>query len=207
MPKRKKNKPKLPPVIYYYTGNKKHKHQENYFVGTLDPGREYFGFRIEEVTKKGKFVKLHTFRVTDVWYNEDGDKDDYVVYYNLVQLLNKYKENFLKCDFICVERQLKQNQPCVRIMQHIITYFIVIVDGTDIVLCDMDPKFKYRYLGAPSDVKGKKLKNVWGPMKAMKICRKNKDKKSIKYINKHSKINDLTDLILMSRALIKYTNE
>lgn len=201
--KGKKKEKKLPPLYFYYTGDKPNQNfSEGNIIAGIDPGVVHFCIRVEERTEK-KFIKTH-LNIKESLNQDEELFDETKVYYNLITLLDKHKKLFLNCDIISIERQLKQNQPCVRIMQHLITYFTILFNGTTCLLCDICPKFKYRSLGAPKEVKGYELKNKWGPNKALEICEKRGDKSSMATIRGVSKKNDYADVIIICEATYQY---
>lgn len=138
------------------------------------------------------------------------DKSKYIdlkVCYNITEYLDSYKEYFDKCSYIVVEQQMsfgkKKNTLCVKIAQHILSYFIINYH-TFKVIVEYPSYNKTQVLNAPRKM-NKPERKKWAVMKALSILDKRGDKETFKHIEKSKKKDDLSDTIVMTQSFI-YTN-
>jgi hypothetical protein len=138
------------------------------------------------------------------------DKSKYIdlkVCYNITEYLDSYKEYFDNCSYIVVEQQMsfgkKKNTLCVKIAQHILSYFIINYH-TFKVIVEYPSYNKTQVLNAPKKM-DKPHRKKWAVNKALSILDKRGDKETIKHIENSKKKDDLSDTIVMTQSFI-YTN-
>jgi len=205
----KSEAPEKTPYTVYYPHSKpialRNWNQGWYQVASIDPARKNYALRIEKrfhddpnnvqpiVFDK---VSIESKRV------EEGITicDTYKV---LTDFLNKYLEFFKGCHFIIIERQIVDNYQAVRISQHTISYFSIVLADQILLpsIIEVDPKLKGRMLGAPKGISSSQLKS-WAVQTAHKILNRRNDDYSLgvlKYFSK--KQDDLSDTICQIEAI------
>ena len=138
------------------------------------------------------------------------DKSKYIdlkVCYNITEYLDSYKDYFDNCSYIVVEQQMsfgkKKNTLCVKIAQHILSYFIINYH-TFKTIVEYPSYNKTQVLNAPKKM-DKPERKKWAVMKALDILDKRRDKETMKHIENSKKKDDLSDTIVMTQSFI-YTN-
>jgi hypothetical protein len=146
--------------------------QDYYQVVSIDPAsKTNVGFRIERRYKTGRIIMIAFVRFT-----MPPDEAQYAVfarkYTYLTTMFNKYRNEFFESHFVIVERQLPINYKAVRVSQHILSYFEILLADAPLlpIIMEVDPKLKGQVLGAPPGLKSKDLK------KSLRIIAANKKK-------------------------------
>ena len=90
---------------------------------------------------------------------EDSNEHKYIVYYNLVKILDNYKEYWDTCKYFIIEQQMcfqnVRNVMAVKIGQHCFSYFCIKHGRGDNVI-EFPAYHKTKVLGAPK-IKGNKI--------------------------------------------------
>jgi hypothetical protein len=135
------------------------------------------------------------------------DKSKYIdlkICYNITEYLDSYKEYFDNCSYIVVEQQMsfgkKKNTLCVKIAQHILSYFIINYH-TFKVIVEYPSYNKTQVLNAPKKM-DKPERKKWAVKKAISILNKRGDIETINHIEKSKKKDDLSDTIVMTQSFI-----
>lgn len=203
----KSESPDKTPYTVYYPHSKSIKERnwtEDYYqVVSIDPARKNYGFRIERRYKNGKIIPIFFEKV----HIENIKEDDNIIicntYQTLTQFLDQYKEEYFKCHFIVIERQLPQNYKASRIAQHTISYFSLLLHNSPLLpaIVEVNPQLKGKMLDAPSYMTDKQLKK-WAVIVARKLLKIRGDEHSLKIMDKHkNKQDDLADTICQVEAL------
>lgn len=204
----KKESPDKTPYTSYYPHTidvKKRVWTQNYHqVVSIDPARVNYAIRIEKRYDNG-IIKPVVFDKTAIeeFYNDDNGSLVCKTYENLTHFLDKYKDYYMDCHFIIIERQLPQNYKATRIAQHTITYFSLRLCDTPLLptIIEIDPKLKGRILGAPKGCNDRQLKN-WAVEKARELLTKRNDDFSLGVLNHFkNKQDDLSDTVCQIEAL------
>lgn len=180
--------------------------KSKFIVASIDPGSVNLAIRIEE-RRKNKHPKFLLFCKWDIRENKplksevEGVVDSKCSFLKLTQNLENYKDILLKCDIVIVERQLSINYKATRIMQHIITYFQMLLIGTGSVIYEVDPKLKSKILQAPKKVDLK----AWSVDVAKQMLEERKDDHSLEIIDYYSKKqDDLCDVVIQTESTLRY---
>jgi hypothetical protein len=135
------------------------------------------------------------------------DKSKYIdlkVCYNITEYLDSYKEYFANCSYIVVEQQMsfgkKKNTLCVKIAQHILSYFIINYHTFKIIV-EYPSYNKTQVLNAPKKM-NKPERKKWAIKKAIYILDKRGDKETSNHIENSKKKDDLADTIVMTQSFI-----
>lgn len=119
----------------------------------------------------------------------------------LDNLYKKYKD----CNYIIIERQMHDNAIAFSVMHKVITYFQVKLQGKDVLIYELDPKTKGRYLGAPPFTYHELKK--WSVRTAAMIHQLYSDEEGPKVLEKSKKKDDLADIVCQEHALFLYLTE
>src|SRR3972149_11458290 len=121
---------KTPYTVYYphtISSNERKWTQPYYQFVSIDPARKNYAFRIERRYHNGWITPIVFDKVSIESNEQDGTIMVCKTYENLTTFLNKYREFYIDCHFIVVERQLPQNYKATRIAQHSISYFAIVL--------------------------------------------------------------------------------
>lgn len=137
-------------------------------------------------------------------------------YYNMYELLEKYKSYFDKCDVILIEQQMsfgakKYNTLAVKLGQHCMSYFIYKYGKTKKVI-EYPAYYKTITLGAPKVEKilksGKKsykamdkaARKKWSIIKCEEILKIRDDDETMKNLKTKKKKDDLSDVLIQLQS-------
>ena len=157
----------------------------------------YKNLDLTEGTKKGKYL-------------------DSLIYHNMIDALDTYKDIFDKCSIIVIEQQMSfknaQNTMALKLAQHLHSYFIfryplirhgniLIDDRKEIV--EFPAYYKTQVLGAPK-VDGKAMskpqRKKWATEKAMDILMERGDTDTLEEIESSKKKDDLADTLIQLQS-------
>lgn len=129
---------------------------------------------------------------------EPSAPDDYHVH--LYDYLARHVDLLARCQYILIESQMVINQPAMRVAQAIITFLLVSLKdrGVRPVVVEIDPRAKYRLLGAPAATKPK-LKQ-WAAAKGDEILRAHGDAATADAIAADTKRDDHGDVVCFTTA-------
>ncbi len=168
-------------------------------ICSVDPGNRNLGIRIE---KRYKDID-NKIKIDPIFFkNIDLGKNFYDFFSNINAELNRIHDILCRCNYFIVEKQVRKNYNCIRISQHILTYFIIISENSELhpVVFEVDPKEKVDYLKIKK-VKGMKRSERKEIVKgktieiALYLLTLGKDSRSIEIINNSVKKDDLCDTI------------
>lgn len=196
------------PFLHYYPNSlPRQKRQENYLqIASIDPALKNFALRIERRFDDGEVMPL-VFDKVSIDKNEVLDKTVICsTYNNLTIFLEKYKEFFIECHIILIERQLSVNYKSTRVAQHTISYLSFIVKDssflTDII--EISPTIKGKMLEGGTNLSKKGLKE-WAVTKAREILSERRDNWSIEVMKSfNKKQDDLADTVCQIEAALIY---
>ena len=131
--------------------------------------------------------------------------DDHT-YVNMIDVLDKYKEYWDKCEHIIIEKQMsfrgKYNVMAMKLGAFCFSYFKLNYRESKCIT-EYPAFHKTQVLGAlRMDVKQKYKRKKWAIQKAQEILEYRKDKKSLEDMNDNKKKDDISDCLLMT---ITYT--
>ena len=166
--------------------------------------KQKFSKVIEKLYKCSKIELVKNLDLT-----EGCDKKKYLddkTYLNLIEVLDKYKTFWNKCDHILIEKQMsfrgKFNVMAMKLAQFVFSYFTIHYKDTKTIV-DYPAYHKTQVLGAKKDeVKQKPKRKKWAVNKTQEILNFNKDTKGLEQINSNKKKDDVSDCMLMNITYI-----
>ena len=185
---------------------------DNVNIFSSDPGETHFAIRYSTRTPTGVINRL--FLKVDLGQAATNPNGVSLIYLTLHNFLNQHRTLLEQADLVIIERQLPINYNMVRLSQAILSYFMEILrDKPSLpLIVEISSTLKTRLLDAPkglNESQRKKWSETFGIV--MLICQK--DWTSLEYIDhiavqvgKFSKINDLTDAVLMEEVAARWIN-
>ncbi len=182
--------------------------QEAYCVISIDPGIRHFAIRIET---RPMIDRNYFHPQTNILVKKDfkdfltGETGENRLYFEVNLFLDQYREWFPKVHLVLVEKQMPINYKMVRLSQHVITYFHCVLKNLPLLpsILEVDPKLKTQLLGAPKGLNKPEVKK-WAVMKALEILSIREDNTAIDIINRITKKDDLSDVVVQIEACFKY---
>jgi hypothetical protein len=197
-------------IIYYphtipYT---ERKWNQNYYqVLSIDPGKiKNFSYRIERRYHNGKIVPIVFDKIDFESITQEGTTTINNSYQVLTDFLNKYNKFYDECHFFIIEKQLPNNYQAVRVSQHVISYFSIMMHNKPLLpaIIEVDSRLKGKYLGAPKGIGDKQLK-TWSVEKARYLLNLRNDIFSLQVLDCFkNKQDDLCDTVCQIEALMVY---
>ena len=182
-------------------------------VVAFDPGIRNLAVRVEERGIRSSSYPIKTLVFDKLKIKDEERKTDSMVdklYFLINEFLEKYSEVFKGCHMMIIEKQLSINYKCVRVSQHIITYFMNLFRRNAIenrhigIIFEVDPKLKGKELGAPSNINERGLK-LWSVEKCRELMEKRRDYEGLNIMQKHKKkCDDIADTVTETEALFSY---
>ena len=175
---------------------------------SIDPGIRNLAIRVESRGIRSdqpiKTVVFDKLRISDADRTIDNNVDK--LYHLVTMFLNQYLEIFKTCHIVIIERQLPMNLKAVRISQHIITYFMIILK--DIVpslpmIFEIDSKLKGRELGSSNHLNERGLKQ-WSIDHCKSLLVKRQDYYGLELLNKQKKKDDVADCVCQIEAFFSF---
>lgn len=181
---------------------------------SVDPGVTHYAIRVEErnIRADGAIITLLHDKVG--LKKEEQELDEGFVskiFTFITNFLDNHKELFLTCHMVIIEKQLPINYRAVRMSQHTLTYFMVLLKNIEPNLAmfyEVAPQLKGKELGVPPNTNEKGLKQ-WAVVKALEILTDRGDTKGLEVLNrkvnkKKEKKDDLSDTVLQIEALFSH---
>lgn len=192
----------------YWTG-------DYYQFIAIDPAIENFGFRVERRYVNGNIVGEVLFRaqftgvdeLTKKKVNVDKMTLENIVINECTEFLDDFDEYYDDTHFILIEQQMIENWYSTRIMQHVITYFIMMFRdghrGQLPIIAEVHSKLKGDQLGYTKR-SGLSLKE-WAVVRTKELLEVRKDRFSLKMIeDAGTKKDDMSDVVVMIEAFCRY---
>ena len=178
---------------------------------SIDPGglrrtnQRSFGFRIERRPMDSGPIKMEVFEVVKFTHPSDEYlKDNSVseLYKRITEYLDRYREFYKQTHVVVIEEQLPINTKSVRVMQHVISYFSIILKDLPLLpmIIEIDNKLKTQALDSPRNLNEKGIKD-WSIEIAKQLLQLRGDTNSIQIIIEERKKDDLADTVLQVEAL------
>lgn len=186
---------------------------EFYDVISIDPGIENFCIRVERRFLTCQIIPL-VFERIRFQLEKDIETDmKSEIYSKVTNYLDQWKKIFLGCHFVVVEQQLPINYKAVRLSQHVITYFSLLLRNTGkyAYIIEISPKCKGSVLGCPSNLNNNGFKR-WCIDKAIELLEMRGDKASLEKLMSQkkkdgsSKLDDMSDVTVQVEALFTLLN-
>lgn len=190
---------------------------------SIDPGIVNLCYRIEKRPVDGEVMEVETLYHSNT--NLDIHKADSAtgisnLYDQMNGCLNQNSEIYDDVHLVVIEKQLTENQPAVRVSQHLITFFTITMKNStrQPMILEVIPQLKTNMLG-PYFIKNKKICNVkfnpkevktWAIEKALQLSFIRQDWVSFDNIINASvgkskkKSDDLSDTIVQLEAVCKH---
>lgn len=183
-------------------------------VISVDPGLTYFAINVSERNiKKPDVIKTLLYDMVGLKKDEQElTKDNECRWFTFIQgFLDQYVELFKTCHIVVIEKQLPVNYRCVRMSQHILTYFMILLKNRTPSLpmfFEVAPTLKGRELGAPPNLNEKGIK-LWAIEKAHELLTIREDEYGLSVLERKvngrkEKKDDLSDVIVQVEALFSY---
>ena len=214
-------------------------------VISIDPGEKNFAIRVEVrpvsfendymgpngITPKGVvvpeiFAKMDFEFTEDERESNDSTEKDQTqkpqqnitscdVYVNIMKFLDQYIPLFKQSHIMIIEKQLPINYRMVRVSQHVLSYFYMILKDTKYLplILEIDPKLKTKQLKAPKGLNEKDIK-IWSTEIAYEILKYRKETQSLDILDNArkrkkngtygKKKDDLSDTIIQIEAVFSY---
>lgn len=197
-------------IIYYphtipYTERKWN--QDYYQVLSIDPGKiKNFSYRIEKRYHNGKIIPIVFDKIDFESITQEGITTINNSYQVLTDFLNKYNKFYDDCHFFIIEKQLPNNYQAVRVSQHVISYFSIMLHNKPLLpaIVEVDSRLKGKYLGAPKGLGDKQLK-TWSIEKGRYLLTLRNDTFSLQVLDCFkNKQDDLCDTVCQIEALMVY---
>ena len=177
---------------------------------SIDPGKVNLAFRIEKRYPDGRlevevFEKININNIDIVDSGGGTSFKDENLYFKAINFLNNYYQFFMMTNIIIIERQILPNYDMIRLCQHFITYFSLLLKNAPLkpILLEVEPGFKNRFFHMPKGANA----HFWVTEKALEILRLRKDEKSIEIIQSHKgrrdKKDDLSVTIVQVEAVLQ----
>ena len=205
----KTNRPDSTPYTVYYPHtipqNNRNWTQDYVQYVSIDPAIKNYAFRIERRYHNGWITPVAFDKVN---INEREVVEDVTViktYENLTIFLEQFRELYNDCHYIIIERQLPHNYQMVRIQQHTISYFSILLHNKPLLpaIIDVCPKLKGQVLKAPKNITYNQLKQ-WTIQIGRQLLEERQDNYSLSVLEKYrNKQDDLCDTIIQAEALFR----
>lgn len=177
---------------------------------SVDPGCTYYALRVESRNiKRDENIETLLFEKVGLSKEEqEPDQDNATKIFTFIQdFLDNHKELFLTCHIVLIEKQLPINYRAVRMSQHTLTYFMVLLKNKEPELpmfIEVAPTLKGRELGA-GNLNEKGIKQ-WSVTKAIELLTIREDKKGLEVMNRKikgrkEKKDDLADSLIMIESV------
>lgn len=185
---------------------------------SIDPATDHFAFRIERRWIGGRVEGLVFVKVsflsgqnsrrtigeigTGRSSTTQAEATPLISYEDVTAFIEQYNSHYTTTHFFVIEQQLDINYQCVRLSQHLITYFVELskrLDNRPLVV-EISSKAKSKCLGAPKGMNRNALKE-WDVETAYNFLTKRNDSLSLKVIDSFRKKDDLADTVLQIEAL------
>jgi len=197
-------------TIYYphsIPHTKRNWNQDYYQILSIDPGKiKNFSYRIERRYHNGKIVPIVFDKNDFESITQEGETTINNSYQVLTEFLNKYSKFYDDCHFFIIEKQLPINYQAVRVSQHVISYFSIILYNKSLLpaIIEVDSRLKGKYLGAPKGIGDKQLK-TWSIEKGRYLLTLRNDTFSLQVLDHFkNKQDDLCDTVCQIEALMVY---
>ena len=178
---------------------------------SIDPAIKNFALRIEKRYRTGYIETIQMIKVDFSQYGDVSESTgtttvDPRILTAVTSTLNLLLPVMQETRIVGIERQMAINYKSSRIFQHILTYFLIMVNTfrNPCIIMDISPKLKGKILGAPKGLNHGGLK-TWGISKALDILNWRNDQVGIQIIKQHkgkskTKADDLADTIIQMEA-------
>lgn len=165
---------------------------------SIDPAKKNFTIRIEK--------RYSTCVVTHYFKRLDLSVDGYIEssFDVLTNILNEIRDDILDSDLIFIEKQLPNNYLAVRIAQHALSYFLIVLKNNErrTRVFEVNSKTKNLVINPPKGTKAKEIKKL-SVVKAKEILDKRQDEVALDILVKNKrKQDDLCDTICQIEAML-----
>lgn len=180
-------------------------------VVSIDPGKVNLALRIETRYNNGRtdvevYQKININKISETQVDENDSPFKYEdIYLKFINLLNQYIPYYMKTNIVIIERQILPNYDMIRLCQHFITYFTLMLYNSPLnpLLIEVEPGFKNRFFKMP---KGSNA-HSWAVNKAYELFELRQDNNSTKLLtSQKGKKDDLAVTAIQSEAVIQSLN-
>ncbi len=181
---------------------------------SIDPAVSHFAIRVEmrNIKTPGIITTLLYEKVGLKKEDQELSEDFVTPIYTFIQtFLDQHIELFKTCHMVIIEKQLPINYRAVRISQHVLTYFMILLKNTEPALpmfFEVAPTLKGRELGAPPNLNERGIK-LWAVEKARELLTMRGDEVGMAVLDRKvngrkEKKDDLSDTLVQAEALFSY---
>lgn len=189
-------------MFYIYGNYTKNSINDEIYLCSIDPGKTNFAIRIESRNIDGN-IKVLLYELINL-------RDDYFT--ELTKYLDSKLDILNKCNIFVMEEQQTKNRIIYRIAQHVLSYFIIVINKNQSSLFyEINPRLKER-LGYNVDKKSmpnngeQKTIKMWSINKAIELLQQRGDKISLNVINNAKKKDDLADVVCQLESFCKFVD-
>lgn len=174
---------------------------------SIDPGSKNFAIRVEIRPWANKNIPIRSLLFERVDFSSPDNENSWDLHPNILRYLDSKRDILQQATVVIIEKQLSINYNAVRISQHVLTYFMILLKDKPTLpfIVEIDPKTKGKTLGAPKNITKPILKK-WAVDKAKELCSHRGDIYSLSELNKKGKVDDLADTIVQAEALFIHLN-
>lgn len=182
--------------------------EDHYQIVSIDPSTKNLGIRIEKRYLDGKietlvherygFVPLaKERRAQGLEPLKNPNKIELFpeLYRDITLFLNKYEKLYRESHIVIIERQLDINYKCVRIAQHVISYFSLLLQNARLLpfIVEIDSREKFEQWKCPKNLNNAGKKQ-WIIKRMIQLCYYRNDEYSLEKLTELKK-DDLADTI------------
>lgn len=170
---------------------------------SIDPAIKNLAIRVEERGQRNGNEIIQTLLFEKITLDSSDEMSG--LYLSLTHYLDQHLNLFMTCHLILIERQLPINYRSVRVSQHLISYFSLLLRDSPLLpaLLEIDPRLKGRQLESPPYLTDRGLKK-WAVEKAQEILQERGDQKALTIIHRERKKDDLSDTVVQIEAFLQY---
>jgi len=168
-----------------------------YTIGSVDPAEENLCIRVE-TRRSLKDTDILIYERSKLTEN-GSDMGSALMLCN--KILMERLHLLQRLDVLVIESQLPINYQAIRVAQHILTFIMTMIPSCAIY--EVHSRFKSKQLGAPPKLKDAALKK-WLKDMALRVLGYKGDTRSIEVLNSVAKYDDLSDVICLIEAFLKF---
>ena len=176
-------------------------------IVSLDPGITNLGIRIERRPFGHDVWKVEPLQFANTCYKQfktNTQTNSSALYRSITEYLKSLNDDIMCAHIILIEKQLPVNYHMVRVSQHLITYFMMILTSSNIhpLIVEIDSTGKTKILGAPKLTSKRQVKD-WSVEKALQLSYIRQDWFSFMAILNatRNKSDDLADTLVQIEAI------
>ena len=184
-------------------------------IVSIDPSTKNLGFRIERRHPENKIETLVFERISFIPTAKERRKNGLeplenpnkieiipTLYRDITNFLSQYINYYRETHIFIIERQLAKNYKCVRVAQHVISYFTILLADTPLfpLIIEIDNQEKFKRFMCPKGL-NERGKKQWLIQRVIELCKFRDDDISYQtIIRSKGKQDDYADTIAQIEA-------